>query len=440
MKLFLKYRYAAIVLAVLLPRLLWFVFLGGNIPEPARDQGLYLSLAGRVAEGEGISFSSETGFLRSRIPAAPEFNGNWKQDPDYVFGMVPVETPTASIEPGYPVILALIFMLTGPSTGGVYFLNSIFALLGAFSLFVMVRENWGEKQALLAALIWSVYPYYVYYSAYAMTDMIHISLLPVIALLTMRSVSKVRAGFAAGISTGMLFLARSTAIFLLPVQIIWLFIRKRWKAALAVLFGFILCCVPWVVRNQRAFGSPVLMPTKGSLNLWMRNSPSLLAIEGIHIPDFIGNGIKRRELLEYPSMEGLDTELERSHLIMTRAVQFIVSNPGLFAYLAVVRACHFLSPIGGTVNNAAAKLTGILIYFPMLLIAMREAFRRRRDSRIIYLGCIFLLYLGLHALAHGGVRYRLPVDMILMTLSSLFVGRKMGWSEMETDGGITKEQ
>jgi len=436
MKLFLKYRYATVVLVVLLPRLLWFFFLGGEIPEPVRDQGLYLSLAGRVIAGEGISYSSEMGFLRSVMPVDPEFRGNWMQDPNYLFGMVPVETPTASIEPGYPIILGIIFMLTGPSTGSVYFLNSVFALLGAFSLMVMVRENWGKKQALIAAVMWSVYPYYVYYSAYAMTDMIHISLLPVIALLTLRSVSKVRAGFAAGISTGMLFLVRSTALFLLPVQIVWLFVRKRWKAAFAVLIGFVLCCIPWVVRNQAALGSPVLMPTKGSLNLWMRNSPSMLAVEGINIPDFIENGINRRNLLEYPSMEGLNTELERSHLIMARALQFILSNPGLFAYLAIARAYHFLSPVGGTLNNAVAILTGILIYFPMLLIAFREAFRRKKDRRIVFLVSIFLLYFVLHALAHGGVRYRLPVDMILMTLSSLFIGRKMGWSEKGTGGGI----
>jgi 4-amino-4-deoxy-L-arabinose transferase-like glycosyltransferase len=433
MKLLLKYRYIAVVLAVLLPRIAWFVLLGGDLPKPPRDQSVYISMAGRVATGEGISYSSEMGLLRCTMAREVESLSNWTRDTEYIFGIIPVETPTAAMEPGYPILLAALFMITGPCTGAVFFLNSIFALLGAWAVWKLMSENWGEKQAMLAALIWSVYPYYVYYSAYAMTDMIHISLLPVIALLTIRSASKLSAGFASGITTGILFLIRSTVLFLVPLQLAWLFFKRRWRAALLLLAGFVLCCIPWLARNQAVLGSPVLLPTKGFINLWMRNSPSMLAIEGIGIPDFIEEDINRRDLLEYPPMDGLDTELQRSQLLMQRARQFIIANPVLFAYLTVVRAGLFLSPIGGTMENPAVKLVGILIYLPMLLIAVREALKRRKDSRIIFLVCFFILYLALHSLAHGGVRYRLPVDTILMVLTSLFAGRKAGWIENDTN-------
>jgi len=202
MKLPLKYRYIVIVIAVLLPRIAWFVLLGGDLPKPARDQVFYISMAGRVAEGEGISFSREMGLVKSVMGREMESFDNWTRDPKYIFGIVPVETPTAAIEPGYPILLAALFMITGPCTGAVFLLNSIFAILGAWAVWKLVSENWGEKQAMLATLIWSLYPYYIYYSAYAMTDMIHISLLPVIALLTLRSASKPKMGFTAGIATG----------------------------------------------------------------------------------------------------------------------------------------------------------------------------------------------------------------------------------------------
>ena len=429
MKLFLKYKYSIIVCAVLLPRIAWFFLLGGNLPEPPRDQGFYISIAGRIVEGEGISYSREMGFLRSTMTREALFLTTWSQDPEYMFGIIPVETPTASIEPGYPLLLASVFMITGPSAGAVFFLNSIFALLGAWAVWKLTAENWGEKQALLAAFIWSLYPYYVYYSAYAMTDMIHISLLPLIILLTLRSSVKTGAGFVSGLASGILFLIRSTAIFLVPLQMVWLFVKRKWRAALMLMAGFILCCIPWVARNQLVLGSPVLMPTKGSLNLWMRNNPSLLAIEGISIPGFIEDGIRRSELLEYPVMDGFDTELGRSRLLMDRAKEFIFANPLLFSYLTVIRSGLFLSPIGGTIENPIAKLAGLLIYLPMLIIAAGEAFRRRRDGRVILLVSFFALYLALHSLAHGGVRYRLPVDTILIILASLFAGRRAGWGE-----------
>jgi len=70
---------------------------------------------------------------------------------------------------------------------------------------------------------------------------------------------------------------------------------------------------------------------------------------------------------------------------------------------------------------------GLAIYVPLLLMAVREMFYRRKDSRVRFMILLFLLYTALHTLAHGGVRYRLPVDMVLIVLSTLFAARKLGW-------------
>lgn len=427
MNFLLAHRYMVLVLAVLLPRMAWFFLLDGSLPAPTRDQGLYVSAAGRILEGEGLSYSREIGFLRNRMAREEEFRTTWAREPGYMFGMIPVETPTASIEPGYPVLLAAVILVTGPVAGGVFLLNCVFGLLGAWAVWKLVEENWGQREGILAALLWSLYPYYIYYSAYAMTETVHFALLPLILLFTVRAGSEDRFGLASGLSTAFLFLVRSTAIFLLPVQMLWLFLRRRWRSALLAAGGFLLLCVPWVVRNQIELGSPVLMPTKGALNLWMRNNPDILAIEGIGIPDFVEEGISRRDLLDYPSMEGADTELERSSILMERARCFILANPMLVACLTVMRAGKFLSPVGGTLDHPAATAAGFLLYLPMLAAAAVELFRRRGDGRVLLLGSFFLLYLALHSLAHGGVRYRLPVDMVLMVLTSLYIGRKAGW-------------
>ncbi|MBN2586181.1 MAG: glycosyltransferase family 39 protein [Candidatus Fermentibacteraceae bacterium] len=444
MSFILRHRYAALIVAVLIPRLAWFALLGGTLPEPVRDQVVYISAAGRIITGEGLSFSREDGWLRHRMVTQESFRDTWAMDPDYIFGIIPVETPTAAIEPGYPLMLACVFFVTGPFTGGVFLLNCLFALAGAWAVWTLVCENWGERQGILAALLWSVYPYYVYYSAYAMTETVHFSLLPLIALLTFRACRGRWSALLAGVSTGFLFLVRSTALFLLPLQTVWLFAKRKWREALLAACGFILCCIPWVVRNQIQLGSPVLMPTKGALNLWMRNNPDLLELEGIEIPGFVRESISRRDLLEYPSMEGALTEVERSDLLMERARDFIMANPVLIAYLTVLRAGNFLSPAGATLDHPAVVLSGVLIYLPMLVLGIIEAVRRRRDGRILFLALTFLLYLALHSLAHGGVRYRLPVDMVLIVLASLFIGRRAGWEGptgpvMVEDGDRVKE-
>jgi len=425
----LKYRTIVIILAVLLPRIVWFITLDGYLPRPTRDQGIYVRMAGRIASGEGFSYSSDICWWKNNFEGEATLQDALCSTPGYMFGIVPEETPTISIEPGYPLFLGFLFMLFGPVTGAVFLLNCIIALLGALALWKLVSENWGTKAALLATLMWAVYPYYVYYSAYAMTDSIHISMLPILAWLTLRSVNYCRSGFSAGIVSGLLFLIRSTVIFLLPLQMFYLILRKRWKAALFLIAGFILCCIPWVIRNQVDFGSPVLFPTKGSLNLWMRNNPDIIAIEGIILPEWIDNGINRRDLLEFPSMDGAVTELERSSVLSDRATAFIIANPVLILYLSMIRFALFISPVGGTVNSIFSLFVGILIYLPILVIAVIEIIHRRRDARILFLACIFLTYLGLHSLAHGGVRYRLPVDMILIVSAALFVSRRAGWEQ-----------
>lgn len=425
----LKHKNIVIVLAVLLPRIAWFIYLGGYFPEPSRDQGIYLRLAGRIASGDGMSFSEDMGWLRNFRAGETSLETAWSGDPDYVFGMVPVETPTASLEAGYPVILALMFIIAGPTTGAAFLLNCFFALLGAWALWRMVEENWGKKQAFFATLIWSLYPYFVYYSAYAMTDSIHISMLPLIMWLTIRSVKTIKSGFPAGIASGILFLIRSTAVFLLPLQMIYLILKKKWKTSLFLLAGFTVCCVPWVVRNQIELGSPVFLPTKGSLNLWMRNNPEIIAMEGIVLPGWIEDGINRRDLLKYPSMEGLSSELERSSILSERANRFIFANPVLFLYLSVTRFGLFISPVGGTLDNPIFILVGFLLYLPLLVFGVIEIIRRRRDSRILFLGSFFLVYLLMHSLAHGGVRYRLPVETVLIIASVLFISRKFKWVE-----------
>lgn len=414
-----------ILLAVILPRMLWFIVLGGSLPRPLRDQGIYLRMAGQIADGRGLSFSRDMAWIKHYTSDNDELSEAWSGDPEYMFGIVPVETPTAAIEPGYPVILGLLFMITGPVTGTVFFLNTLFAMLGALAMWRMVTENWGKTTGIIAGVIWALYPYYIYYSAYAMSETVHISLLPAVVWLTLRAMKKRNWGLGAGIAGGILFLFRSTALFLLPLQLIFVCFRKQWKSALLLLGGFILICIPWVVRNQMVMGSPLLMPTKGSLNLWMRNNPEILEIEGIELPEWVEKTITHRHLLEYPSMEQADTELERTSLLGERATSFIFANPVLFGYLSCFRFLNFISPVGSTATGFPAKIAGFIFYVPLLIMTAIEFFARRKDERIILLTSMFLLYALLHTFAHGGVRYRLPVDMVLIIGTSIYISRKL---------------
>lgn len=396
--------------AVLLPRLLWFIYLGGELPEPVRDQALYIHVAGRIAQGDGFSFSEELGLAKNLRNDSGSVQGTWTRDPGYVFGIAPVETPTAVMEPGYPVLLAFFFNQFGPVCGAVFTLNVLFALLGCFAASKLAGDAWGDSAGLMAGVLWALYPPYVYYSGFAMTETAHSALLMLSLMLLFSAGRGKGTGFAAGLATGVFFLIRATALFLVPLEIAWLAWRRKWKTILFLLPGFAAAVSPWIIRNAIELGEPVLMPTKGSLNLWMRNNPDVLALEGIFIPEDIT--VNSRDLLEYPHGDSLSGELERSRALGRSAREFMMDNPRLMLWLAVNRAGDFLAPGGDTLGRRGV-LAGLIIY-PLVLLGSVGLWRRRKSPESLFLISVFFLYLLMHAAAHGGVRYRIPVDSVFL--------------------------
>ncbi len=75
-----------------------------------------------------------------------------------MFGLAPVNTPTAVMEPGYPVLLAVFFRVFGAVTGSVFALNMIFSVAGAFALRRLAAEAWGPLSGFMAAVLWALYP------------------------------------------------------------------------------------------------------------------------------------------------------------------------------------------------------------------------------------------------------------------------------------------
>ncbi len=409
-----------IVLAVLVPRSAWFAGLGGDLPLPVQDQGLYVRVASAVAQGRGLSFSRDMAAAKlGRAEEGPLAEG-WVANPDYAFGLAPVDTPSAVMEPGYPVLLGLLFMVFGSVTGAVWLLNTAFSLLGALSMRSLLA-GYGNAVAFAGALLWALYPPFVFFTAHAMTETGHAALLAASCAVLFRYRGSARGAFLAGLCLGAFFLFRATGMILLPLSVIYLGIRK-WRASLMLVLGFSLAVAPWVARNQAVLGSPVLMPTKGSLNLWMRNHPAVLAEEGIVVPASIP--INRPGLLRYPSYAEYPGEVERSRALGRSAMEFMAANPRLILWLSIQRAGHFMSP-GGSTLGRRAFWAGLLILAPLLILGVAGLSREFARPETRYLAGVFLVYFAMHALTHGGTRYRLPADMVFLAgVSMLLFGRR----------------
>ncbi|MFO7627316.1 MAG: glycosyltransferase family 39 protein [Candidatus Fermentibacteraceae bacterium] len=408
-----------LLLAVLVPRLGWFAWLGGELPLPVQDQGLYVRAASAVAAGRGLSFSRDMAAAKSgRAEGGPLAEG-WVGNPDYAFGLAPVDSPSAVMEPGYPVLLGVSFVLFGRTVGAVWFVNLAFSIIGAFAVKRLLGRS-GEGASLAGALMWAIYPPFVFYTAFAMTETAHAALLALCCALLFRPVTTTRGAFLAGVGLGAFFLFRATGFLLLPLASIYIGIR-RWRLQLLLVLGFALAVSPWVVRNQLVLGEPVFMPTKGSLNLWMRNHPEVLLEEGITVPPSIP--VNRRELLVYPSYEEFPGELERSRELGRSAREFMAANPRLILWLSLQRAAHFLSP-GGSTLGRPAFWAGLAFLLPILILGSMGIAREFRQPETKFLAGVFILYFLMHTMTHGGTRYRLPADMVFIAGTAIFLFRR----------------
>jgi hypothetical protein len=405
-----------IALAVLVPRLLWFSHLEGRLPMPVQDQGFYVRAAISVADGRGLSFSRDMAAAKQGRAREGALYEGWVENPGYAFGLAPVEEPSAVMEPGYPLLLALAFLVYGKTAGAVWTVNLGFSLLGAFAMRRLLSRR-SPEAAMAGALFWALYPPYVFFSAYAMTETAHAALLVLSCAMIFEGRESRGKSLSAGLCTGIFFLVRATGLVLLLPAALYLGLR-RWRNLLAMGLGFLLAVSPWVGRNWLELGEPVLMPTKGALNMWMRNHPEVLAEEGIAVPADIP--VNRPELLVYPSFEEFPGEVQRSRELSRSALEFMAANPRLVLWLSLQRAAHFMSP-GGSTLGGAAFLAGLALLVPLLVLGTGGLVRSSGLPETRFLAGVFLVYFLMHALTHGGARYRLPADMVFLAGAAVFL-------------------
>jgi 4-amino-4-deoxy-L-arabinose transferase-like glycosyltransferase len=194
--------------------------------------------------------------------------------------------PTAWVAPLYPVLLAGIFRTFGTYSrlsGWVALtFNSACSVLTAVILYHLGRELFGERTGRWAGWAWALLPYAVYWPTRVVWDTsLTACLLALVLLLTVRLGRSPtgRLFTAFGLAWGLLALANPVALsFALPSWA-WVCWEQRRKGVLSPprLLGagllFLLCVVPWLLRNYQTFGELVFIRSNFGEELRLGNGP-----------------------------------------------------------------------------------------------------------------------------------------------------------------------
>jgi 4-amino-4-deoxy-L-arabinose transferase-like glycosyltransferase len=382
------------------------------------DQISYHNLALRVVGGHGFSFGQM-----------------W-------WPITPADAPTAHWSFLYTLYLVLIYGLAGPQPIVARILQAI--IVGVLHPYIAYRI--GEKLftrtiGLLAAFITAVYVYFFYYGAALMTEPFYITAILFSLYFSMQlaeSASKkqdIGLGIALGISIGVALLLRQVYLLFLPLLFLWIWIarfqRSRNLPVLSTALSFaliVLFILPVTLYNQSRFDRFVLLNTNSGYAFFWGNHP-------IHGTKFIPimSTSTYQDLIPEDVRHLNEAELDRE--LLKHGIQFVLDDPGRYILLSLTRIPPYFvfwySSTSSTLSNIS-RMASFGVMLPFMIYGLVLSIRKnatKKGNRFLDLffspqGLLIIfaiVYSAVHILTWTLVRYRLPVDAVLIPFAGLAI-------------------
>lgn len=179
--------------------------------------------------------------------------------------------PTLHRGPAYPAAIAAATFVIRDVEWAAAAVNAFLAPIVTLVVYAFGRRLYGDRSALAIALVASLYPAGLWYTASPFSDSFLTAVFCLYAWLALRSLERPSIGWAAPAGAGLAALLLTKPFFLIlpPVVVGYaLVLRRRWLGAalLHAVIGLMLVA-PWAWRNHRVSGQWVPLATGGGFNL-----------------------------------------------------------------------------------------------------------------------------------------------------------------------------
>ncbi len=326
--------------------------------------------------------------------------------------------------PLYPVFLSWVYTLFGHSLLTVRIIHSIIGTASVLIMYLLGREMFSEKAGLTAALLGSVYPFFIFFTGLVLTETLFIFLLLCLVLFFRKITVQIlpgsagttpitnknlRAGLGYAICTGILagvsILIKPAMLYFLLFFFTLILVIYRGRRKRISLHALLICLIagfvisPWAYDNYKRTGKFIFLTTGGGYTLYESNNPRATGGPA-------GERIVWSEEMKKMDKVELDKHFKRE------AVLFIKNNPRRFLELAVIKIRRFWSftPNAGGYQNRKYKTISTLSYGPIVLLALWQvAATRKRWRELAFLYLPILFFTLLHTVILGSLRYRIPV-------------------------------
>jgi 4-amino-4-deoxy-L-arabinose transferase-like glycosyltransferase len=310
----------------------------------------------------------------------------------------------------------------------------IVGILHPYITYRIGERLFSKNVGLAASAISAVYVYFFYYGAALITEpfyIIAILFTLYISILIAQNTDKkrdVNLGIALGFSLGATVLLRQVFLLFLPFLFLWMwFARFRRRGGLPLastvlsLIIVALFILPVTYFNYSRFGRFVLLNTNSGYAFFWGNHPMY--------------GTKFIPILPTATYQALIPE-EISHLdeaaldqeLLKRGIQFVTDDPTRYVLLSLSRIPPYFmfwySPDSSMLSNLS-RIGSFGLFLPCMVYGLFLGTRQNRKgllSSSVGLMILFVVvYSGVHILTWTLIRYRLPVDAVLIPFAGLAV-------------------
>ena len=373
------------------------------------DQISYHTLSLRIIGGHGLTFG------------------------EYWWPATQADAPTAHWSYLYLGYLSAIYKIVGVNSLVARLIQAIIVgVLQPYLAFLIGRRVFNQTVGLASAALTAIYGYFIYYAAALMTESFYIvaimvSLYLAILLTDLGSASeskpgigrKIKWGLALGIVLGIAILLRQLFLLFIPFLFFWVLWRagKNQFGTLVVSGVVILIMMlPFTIFNYIRFNRFVLLNTNAGFAFFWGNHP----IYGNHFEPILPDDMGSYQDLIPENIRDLD-EAALDQELLIRGVRFVLDDPIRYLRLSVSRIPPYIkfwpSSESSLVSNIV-RVGSFGILLPFILYGLVLSFVRRtkplskQPLSLLYL--YIAIYSAIHVLSWTLIRYRLPVDAILV--------------------------
>jgi 4-amino-4-deoxy-L-arabinose transferase-like glycosyltransferase len=419
MKLIKQNMLVFILLVSILLRVGAAVYLGDTVVvlPGTSDQVSYHNLALRVGAGHGFSFGED-----------------W-------WPATRANAPTAHWSFLYTLYLVAVYALFGPHPLVARLIQAVIVgLLQPWLTYRIGKRLFNSSVGLWAAFLNAIYAYFIYYTASLMTEPFYITAILGALLLAMtlarpseQNHNRLVLATGLGLTLGAAVLLRQLFLLFIPFLLLWLFWANhrghaglKWVHFLLPLVIIIVMIVPFTIYNAARFGQFVLLNTNSGYAFYWGNHPYY----GTHFQPILSEEEYRQLLPQdqlYLDEASLDKELLR------RGIQFVIDDPLRYLQLSLSRIPPYFEFLPSTDSGNISNLSRVLsfgILWPFMLAGLFLAWRQRAHrfwdaiaSPKFLLVLFALVYTLIHVLTWTLIRYRLPVDAVLLVFAGLAFDR-----------------